>query len=401
MDRFQIVAAVTFIYVLGAVAFTPTVPEISRATGLPNQIFTFRNQQIRYQVAKPPDSVPSKGAAVLVHGLFVNSDHWRKTLKGLAEDGYTAYALDLLGSGYSSKPPPNCAETREVVCGELPRFRDNDGIRRDVILGTANGGQRFVAEIDLKHPCESPYNFYTWADQINEFTSEVVCKELQSSADEGVTLVSNSIGTISALQSVLDRPELYNGVFVVNPNFRELHSAEVPFSQIAMPIIQRVQSLLRSKGQGLFDALAKPDTVKQILYEPYAIKDAVDDELVDALLTPLLTEGASDVVFDTLSYSAGPLPEQQLSEEFFPKEEVPVWILYGDKDPWTPSARVDRMSDLESVERVIQLQGVGHCPHDEAAEMVNPLLTEFMERVRTPRIEPVAQPMMEDSSTIQ
>ena len=29
------------------------------------------------------------------------------------------------------------------------------------------------------------------------------------------------------------------------------------------------------------------------------------------LLTPLLTEGAADVVFDTLSYSAGPLPEQQ------------------------------------------------------------------------------------------
>ena len=35
-------------------------------------------------------------------------------------------------------------------------------------------------------------------------------------------------------------------------------------------------------------------------------------QLVDVLLTPLLTEGASDVVFDTLSYSAGPLPEQLL-----------------------------------------------------------------------------------------
>ena len=31
----------------------------------------------------------------------------------------------------------------------------------------------------------------------------------------------------------------------------------------------------------------------------------VTDELVDVLLTPLLSPGAADVVFDTLSYSAG------------------------------------------------------------------------------------------------
>ncbi len=146
-----------------------------------------------------------------------------------------------------------------------------------------------------------------------------------------------------------------------------------------MPIVRSVQSLLRNNGQGLFDALAKPDTVKQILMEPYVISEAVDDELVDVLLTPLLSPGASDVVFDTLSYSAGPLPEQQLNEESFP--DTPVWIVYGSKDPWTPAARVEKMQDLSSVEKVIRLDGVGHCPHDEAPELVNPLLFEFMERV--------------------
>ena len=93
------------------------------------------------------------------------------------------------------------------------------------------------------------------------------------------------------------------------------HSAEVPFPKLTMPVLRSVQSLLRSKGKGLFDILAKPDIVKQILMEPYAISDNVDEELVDVLLTPLLTPGASDVVFDTLSYSAGPLPEQQLGEK--------------------------------------------------------------------------------------
>jgi len=367
--------------VINALAFSPpnTVapPPTSPATGLRNNIYTWRSHQIRYQVAHPPTGIPSKGSLVLIHGLFVNSDHWRKTLKGLSEAGYTAYALDLLGSGYSSKPLPSDRVSRDMVCGEHNgRFANKDSVARNIELGTASGKTRLAPEVDLRHPCESPYNFYTWSEQVADFTNDIIQKK-----DEKVTVVANSIGTISALQSAIDRPELFNGVFVVNPNFRELHSAEVPLSDLAMPVIRSVQSLLRDKGQGLFDALAKPDTVKQILMEPYAIAEAVDDTLVDVLLTPLLTEGASDVVFDTLSYSAGPLPEQQLQSKEFPTGDIPVWICYGSKDPWTPSPRVEKLKDFESVDRVICLEGVGHCPHDESPELVNPLILEFLGRI--------------------
>ena len=61
---------------------------------------------------------------------------------------------------------------------------------------------------------------------------------------------------------------MYNGCFVVNPNFRELHVAESP--KLIQPVVRAIQSVLRSNGQPLFDSLAKPDTVKQILLEPYA-----------------------------------------------------------------------------------------------------------------------------------
>ena len=123
--------------------------------------------------------------------------------------------------------------------------------------------------------------------------------------------------------------------------------------------------------------------MKQILQEPYVVTEAIDDVLVDVLLTPLLTPGASDVVFDTLSYSAGPLPEQQLREDAFPKANVPVWICYGSKDPWTPPARVDGLADIQSVEKVVRIDGVGHCPHDEAPELVNPILLEFLDRIES------------------
>lgn len=366
MTSFLFVALVASL----ATAYTPVPPKISPATNLPNQLYQWREeQQIRYQVAGPENGEP----VLLVHGLFVNSDHWRKTIARLASEGYRAYALDLWGCGYSSKPPRDSAVAK-AVNGENGRFtQESPNILANAELGSACGTKTRLVDVELSHPLASPYNFYTWSELLNDFCRQVVKPK------SAVTIVSNSIGTISALQAAIDSPDLFNGVFVVSPNFRELHSAEVAFPGFSMPLIRQVQQLLRDKGQGLFDALAKPDTVKQILKEPYAIESAVDDVLVDVLLTPLLTEGASQVVFDTLSYSAGPLPEIQLGEI-----QKPVWICYGDKDPWTPAGRVEALSRKASVEKVVSLPGIGHCPHDEAPELVEPLLLEFLERVSKP-----------------
>lgn len=368
-------------------SFHTAPPPVSPATGLANEIYEWRNQKIRYQAAGDPNSPHT---AVLVHGLFVNSDHWRKTLSFLGENGYRAYALDLLGSGYSSKPPRESPDAK-LLCGESRRFdtspmNTNDDSTfesykvKDVRLGTANGGFR-VSDVELRHPLKSCYNFFTWADQIIDFTKDIVQAESNGSTKgECTTLICNSIGTMSSLQAALDDPDIFDGVFVVNPNFRELHVAEIAFPELSMPFVRAVQGLLRTKGYGLFEALAKPDTVREILKEPYHVTDAVDETLVEVLLDPLLTKGAADVVFDTLSYSAGPLPEQQLQDENFNK---PVWVCYGLNDPWTPPDRVERLVDFtDNVERVVALKDAGHCPHDEVPELVNPLLQEFLQRVK-------------------
>ena len=266
--------------------YTPKPPSVSPASALPNKIYTWRDQQIRYQVAGPPDATQT---AVLVHGLFVNADQWRYTLMGLADSGYRVYALDLLGCGWSSKPPRDSPAAQRLN-GENGRFEDcaapawqqrdaqarGPSVLRDIQLGTASGGSR-VADVDLRHPLGSPYNFYTWSEQIADFTRDIVLADSRASK---ATLIANSIGTISSLQCMIDAPGLFDGVCVVNPNFRELHSAEVPLSSLVMPVLRQVQKLLREKGQGLFDTLAKRDIVAQILKEPYAVESAIDDELL-------------------------------------------------------------------------------------------------------------------------
>jgi pimeloyl-ACP methyl ester carboxylesterase len=47
--------------------------------------------------------------------------------------------------------------------------------------------------------------------------------------------------------------------------------------------------------------------------------------------------------------------------------------------------RARRETRYAPVERVIALPGVGHCPHDEAPELVNPLIIEFVQRVAAAR----------------
>ena len=73
--------------------------------------------------------------------------------------------------------------------------------------------------------------------------------------------------------------------------------------------------------------------------------------------------------------AAGPLPEPLLDDA---RLQAAVQICYGEADPWTPPARVRALERFRSVRSVVGLPGVGHCPHDEAPELVNPMIVDFV-----------------------
>lgn len=50
--------------------------------------------QVRYQALNEEGCGPT---LVLIHGLFVNADHWRKNMQPLADAGYRVFSIDLLG----------------------------------------------------------------------------------------------------------------------------------------------------------------------------------------------------------------------------------------------------------------------------------------------------------------
>ncbi|MBW4420661.1 MAG: alpha/beta fold hydrolase [Myxacorys californica WJT36-NPBG1] len=261
-------------------------------------------------------------AVVLVHGFGASFYHWRKNLPELAKT-CRVYAIDLIGFGKSSKPIPDK---------------------------------------------QMEYTFETWGAQLADFCREVI--------GEPAFLVGNSIGSIAIMQAAVDAPDWVRGVALVGCSLRllhERHQATQPwFKRVGAPILQKV---LKKKwfGQLFFKQLATPKTVRKVLLKAYGRSDAVTDELVDLLLGAAKDEGAMGVFIAFTNYSQGPLPEDLL-----PELSCPAIVLWGEADPWEPIALGRAFAEYPRVESFIPLAGVGHCPQDEAPEVVNPILRDWI-----------------------
>jgi len=278
------------------------------------------DRTVAYWAAGP--AAPEAPAAVLIHGFGASAGHWRKNIPALAPHVRT-YALDLLGFGASDKPQPG------------PNFA---------------------------------YTFETWGAQIGAFCREVV--------GTPVTLIGNSIGAIAAMQAAVMAPAQTQRVILLNCSLRLLHERK----QRALPWYRRVgsrgvQRLLQNRAIArlFFAQIANPQAVRNVLKQAYARHEAIDTELVEMLLAPARHPHAVDVFVAFTGYSGGPTPEDLLVQ--LPCGAV---VLWGDRDPWEPIALGRAFQEFACVEAFIPLPGVGHCPQDEAPDLVNPLLLQYL-----------------------
>lgn len=266
-------------------------------------------------------------AVVLVHGFGASWWHWSKNIPALAQNT-RVYAIDLIGFGSSAKPAPG----------------------------------------ELKPGEQIQYSFETWGQQIADFCREVV--------GEPAHLIGNSIGCIAVMQAAVDSPDIALSVALLNCSLRLLHDRKrgnlAWYRRFGAPLVQRLLSF-KPISQFFFNQLAKPKTVRKILQQAYAHPEAVTDELVDILLAPARDPGAVAVFVAFTAYSQGPLPEDLLAVL-----RCPAIMLWGTADRWEPVALGRELAKFPCVQRFIPLEGIGHCPQDEAPELVNPILQEWI-----------------------
>ena len=296
------------------------------------EFWTWRGHSIRYQQCG--ETGP---ALVLIHGFGASSDHWRKNLPDFGQT-HRAFAIDLLGYGRSAKPTP----------GE-----------------------------------EVQYTFETWGELVRDFCREVV--------GGPAFFVGNSIGCVVALQAAAYANGLLNpaaeeaadadadlfcqGVVMLNCSLRLLHVRK----KHLLPLYRSAPAPLMMKllantpiGPFFFSRLATPKTLRTVLKQAYGRKEAITDELLELLLGPASEPGAVDVFLQFIQYDHGPL-----AEDLLPQMRCPVLVLWGEEDPWEPVEQGRAYGEYPMVERFVSLPGLGHCPQDEAPEMVDPLVRDW------------------------
>ncbi len=280
--------------------------------------YRYANQTWQWEGWELPYLVAGSGSpVVLVHGFGGCIGHWRHTVADLASL-HQVFVIDLLGFGAAPKP-------------------------------------------------SMAYTFELWGEQLAAFCREVV----QAPA----LLVGNSVGAIVVLQAAVAAPDIVKRLVLINCSLRQLHERyrdAIPWHQrLSTPIIQKVLQY-KPLGHWFFRQIAQSRSLRNILKQAYVRPEAITDELVEILLAPARTPGAADVFIAFISYAQGPV-----AEDLLPLVTCPVHILWGEADPWEPIAKARAWTRFDSVKDFVALANAGHCPMDEAPELVNPYLRQW------------------------
>lgn len=263
---------------------------------------------------------------LLVHGFGASIAHWRRNIPTLAQT-HTVYSIDLIGFGGSDKP----------------------------------AGFQYTMEV--------------WAQLILDFLDEVVQRP--------TVLLGNSVGSLACVIAAAESSQsLVRALVLFNCAGGMNNKAIVDDWRIKLflPLLWLIDFLLKQRGIAsyLFDRARQRENLRNVLLSVYGNKEFVDEDLVEIIRRPALDEGALDAFVSIITGPPGPNPVQLM-----PKINLPVLLLWGDQDPFTPidgpvgkyfSSLPARLPTVN----LFLLEGVGHCPHDDRPDLVHEKLLPWL-----------------------
>ncbi|KAL8482491.1 hypothetical protein ACS0TY_028605 [Phlomoides rotata] len=319
-------AASTAVVSTGKEEYLPPL-EVSEIDGKCKR-WVWRGYNINYFVypEENGDAATMKPPLLLVHGFGASIAHWRRNIPTLAQS-HTVYTIDLLGFGASDKP----------------------------------AGFQYTMEV--------------WAQLILDFLDEVVQRP--------TVLLGNSVGSLACVIAAAESSRsLVRGIVLLNCAGGMNNKAIVDDWRIKLllPLLWLFDFLLNQRGIAsfLFDRVTQRENLRNVLLSVYGNKESVDDDLVEIIRKPALGEGALDAFVSIVTGPPGPNPVQLI-----PKITMPVLVLWGDQDPFTPidgpvgkffSSLPARSSNVN----LFLLEGVGHCPHDDRPDLVHEKLLPWL-----------------------
>ncbi|HHP7232202.1 MAG TPA: alpha/beta fold hydrolase [Xenococcaceae cyanobacterium] len=280
----------------------------------------WRGWQIRYAYIRSTNQDrKSHPPLILLHGFGASIEHWRNNIPVLRKD-HTVYALDLLGFGASRK-------------------------------------------------ADTSYTVTLWIEQIRDFWQTLI--------NEPVILVGNSIGSLVCLTAAATYPEMVKGLVMLSLPDVSLRQAMLP--KIIQPLVTTVENLVASPLliKNLLKLVRRPKIIRNWAKIAYEDRTAINEELVSILSNPAYDEGAA-ATFYALFQGVRTSNFAPAVKDILPQLEIPILLVWGLKDRMIPPSLARVFTQLNPRLELIELAGVGHCPHDECPAKFNQLLLDWL-----------------------
>ena len=298
-----------------------------------NHLWQWNDWEVAWNIEKC--NMTSTVSTVLIHGFGACKEHWRYNQSAISEYS-PCFAIDLIGFGASSQP--------------IARLK-----------GEPNSSGEFE------------YNFDNWAQQIVDFCNEIV--------KTPVILVGNSIGGVIALRASQLLDKKCSGVVLVGCATRALDDKRLNnqsiLAQFARPWLKSLVSQ-RWLSINLFRNAASTGVITKVLKQAYPTGRNVDESLIQLLKKPSKRKGAPEAFHGFIN-----LFDDYLAPQLMEDLEIPVDLIWGEKDPWEPLKEAQNWyENIACIRSLKIIAKTGHCPHDEEPEQVNLILKKIIQAAK-------------------
>ena len=301
-----------------------------------SKYWIYKKSKVHFRVTGHESCPP----LLLIHGFGVSSDHWRNNADFFASEGFRVYGIDLIGFGKSDQ------------IGQKNQYLNN----------------------------------VFWASQLASFIDEVV----DSKKNGKVILIGNSLGSLIAITTLYQRPELIKSII----------AAPLPEPILLNPIkclfpnwFQNIKRFLIKLFFNLFPLKILINIISRSKLIIFALQSAYyrpikTDKILKRIVTlPARRPNASNALRSMCigmslrsNESKGPSIISKIKKL---TNRPPILLIWGEEDKLIPLFLAKRLIKLHPWLKLSVINEAGHCLHDELPTHFNQIVLRWLKNLKT------------------
>ena len=302
-----------------------------------SKYWRYKDNIVHFRVTGEESNPP----ILLIHGFGASSDHWRNNAEILALEGYRVFGIDLVGFGKSE--------------------------------------QKFNSEIKY-------LDNQIWAAQLASFLDEIV--DIQTNGK--VILIGNSLGALTALTMLSERPEQIKTV-IAAPLPEPVFINPIKFSLPSW--LEKIKSFLIKLFFHLFPLEILVNLISRTKLITFALQSAYFRSISnDISLKRLVTVPAKRVnaskALRAMCIGMSNRPTSAKGPSIIEKIKTlpnrpPILLIWGKQDKLIPIFLAKKLIKLHPWLKLSVIDNAGHCLHDELPNHFNQIVLKWLKNLKT------------------